>query len=133
MESNDNNLDKRRGFAKKGKPRRANGESLHPLICLLAEEPKGYTVPELVEYTGWTIGQVRGPLQTHSGGRSPYFERVGRDKHPLGRFAERYKATGWGMSARDAVIRMGYWVGRDQDGKIVKIELKELEGGEELG
>ena len=123
----------RRGFANPDKPRRNNGESLHPLICVMAEEPKGYTVPELVEYTGWSVGQVRGVLQKHSEGNAPYFQRVNRDKHPLGRYAWRYKATGWCLAARDTLIRMGFHVARGQDGRIVKVELEELQEGEELG
>ena len=89
--------------------------------------------PELVEYTGWSVGQVRGVLQKHSEGNAPYFQRVNRDKHPLGRYAWRYKATGWCLAARDTLIRMGFHVARGQDGRIVKVELEELQEGEELG
>jgi len=89
-----------RGFTNPNRYRRGNGHSLWPLLILLNESDNGHSIPELVSLTGWTVGRVRGPVQTHlQDSNSPYIEQFARDKRPLGRFSFRYRITEHGRQA----------------------------------
>ena len=110
--------DRRRGFAVRGRAKRAMGLRLYPLLMLMAQSfPEGATYKTLLTSSGYSVGAFTGALSRARTRANAYIVVAGLQPQPLGSAKVFYVPTDLCFAAAELLAET-YTLGLTDNGEI---------------